>query len=62
MGENDSRSIFCDIMDRFRSNFGSLLLLTMSSLGLSYCIFHIVSADLEPLVHAAKWFPLKILR
>ena len=24
MGENDFRSISCEIMDRFRSNFGSL--------------------------------------
>ena len=26
MGENDFRSISCEMMDRFRSNFGTLLL------------------------------------
>ena len=30
MGENDFRSISCEIMDRFRSNFGSLLLVRSS--------------------------------
>ena len=50
MGGNDFCSLSCEIMDRFRSNFGSLLLVTMSSLGLLYCIFHMVSAELE------SWF------
>ena len=30
MGENDFRLISCEIMDRFRSNFGSLLLVRSS--------------------------------
>ena len=30
IGENDFRSIFCEIMDRFRSNFGSLFLVQSS--------------------------------
>ena len=30
MGENDFRSISCEMMDRFRSNFGSLLLVHLS--------------------------------
>ena len=30
MGENDFRSISCEIIDRFRSNFGSLLLVLLS--------------------------------
>ena len=34
MGENDFRSISCEIIDRFRSNFSSLMLLAIYDLGL----------------------------
>ena len=40
MSENDFRLISCEIMDKFRSNFGSLLL---------------VSSSVFPLVNNLQW-------